>query len=145
MFIRNAKENDLDHLLDLYTYLNDDKRPVVTKEMILLWSDIINDKNQYILVAEIEGSIISSVTITIIRNITRRMRSYGLIENVVTHPAHRKKGYAKALMNEAVKIAKDRSCYKVMLLTGSKEENVLRFYEGCGFNQKDKTGFVIWI
>lgn len=145
MFIRTAEKEDLDKLLDLYTHLNDDKKPLITEEMLSHWSDIINDRHQYILVAEIDGEIICSVTVSIIKNITRGMSSYALIENVVTHPYHRKKGYAKDLMKEAIRISKERNCYKIMLLTGSKEENVHKFYESCGFNRKDKTGFVFWI
>ena len=48
-------------------------------------------------------------------------------------------------MQKAVEIAKSAGCYKVMLLTGAKNENTLRFYEKCGFNSKDKTAFIKWI
>ena len=33
----------------------------------------------------------------------------------------------------------------MMLLTGSKEEATLRFYEKAGYNRKDKTAFVQWL
>lgn len=32
-----------------------------------------------------------------------------------------------------------------MLLTGSKEESTLRFYESAGYNKKDKTAFIQWL
>ena len=35
--------------------------------------------------------------------------------------------------------------YKLMLMTGSREENTLRFYERAGYNRTDKTGFVRWL
>ena len=33
----------------------------------------------------------------------------------------------------------------MMLLTGSKEESTLRFYERAGYNSKDKTAFIQWL
>ena len=37
----------------------------------------------------------------------------------------RKKGYATACLNHAKQIAEENHCYKMMLLTGSKEESTL--------------------
>ncbi len=32
-----------------------------------------------------------------------------------------------------------------MLITGSKSENMLQFYELAGYNRNDKTAFVQWL
>ncbi len=48
-------------------------------------------------------------------------------------------------MQKACDIAAGKGCYKIMLLTGARDEKTLRFYEKCGFNRKDKTGFIKWI
>lgn len=32
-----------------------------------------------------------------------------------------------------------------MLLTGSKKESTLKFYEQAGYNRNDKTAFIQWI
>lgn len=42
----------------------------------------------------------------------------------------------------AVEIAKDNNCYKVMLLTSSKKEETLKFYEQAGFIRGKKIGFI---
>lgn len=80
-------------------------------------------------------------------NLTRNARPYGLIENVVTHPDYRNKGYGTAILKKAVDIAREHNCYKAMLMSSRKEESTLRFYEKAGFERGDKTGFVIrlWI
>ncbi|MEE0157694.1 MAG: hypothetical protein UER27_10665 [Acutalibacteraceae bacterium] len=39
-------------------------------------------------------------------------------------------------------MAAENGCYKVMLLTGSKQESTLRFYERCGFDRHAKTAFL---
>lgn len=48
-------------------------------------------------------------------------------------------------MNEAKEIALRENCYKMMLLTGSKNESTLAFYERAGYNQNDKTAFIQWL
>jgi len=54
---------------------------------------------------------------------------------VVSNKEYRKKGYGTAILHKAVEIAKENNCYKVVLLTGRKEESVLRFYERAGFEK----------
>lgn len=67
------------------------------------------------------------------------------MENVVTHADYRKKGYATACLNYAKQIAQKNYCYKMMLLTGTKEESTLNFYRNAGYNSTDKTAFIQWI
>ena len=45
----------------------------------------------------------------------------------------------------AKKIAEQENCYKIMLLTGSKNQKTLRFYEKAGYNSIDKTAFIQWL
>ena len=51
--------------------------------------------------------------------------------------------YGTMVLRKAVDIARERGCYKVMLLTGHKDEETLRFYEQTGFVRGKKTGFII--
>ena len=110
-----------------------------------LLGKLIADPDYHLLVGEIDDKIVSSVTLIVIRNLTHNLRPYALIENVVTHEDFRNKGYASALIERASQIAEENNCYKIMLMTGSKKESTLRFYEKCGFNRNDKTGFIKWI
>jgi GNAT superfamily N-acetyltransferase len=142
MLIREVNESDLDGLQELYLHLHEREKLPETPELHLLWKEIIADENHHILVREVDGRIVSSVTVVIIRNLTRGMKPYALIENVVTHKDYRCRGYARTLMQAAVDIAGSSGCYKVMLMTGAKDEKTLRFYENCGFNRQDKTGVI---
>lgn len=72
----------------------------------------------------------------------RSCRPYGVIENVVTHAGHRRRGYAKAILRAALADAWTAQCYKVMLLTGRKDEGTFRLYESAGFYRNAKQAFV---
>ena len=48
-------------------------------------------------------------------------------------------------LEDARKIAENENCYKMMLLTGSKKPETLRFYEKAGYNSNDKTAFIRWL
>ncbi|MBI5604401.1 MAG: GNAT family N-acetyltransferase [Deltaproteobacteria bacterium] len=69
-------------------------------------------------------------------------RPYGLIENVVTHKNYRRRGHGKAVLHHALNYAWSKGCYKVMLLTGRKDESTYRFYESAGFDQNAKQAFL---
>jgi len=143
--IRPAAPDDIAALHELYLrHLT--QNPPTEPQDLAKWAHLLNtltaDPNYNVLVCEVDGIIVSSVTVIVIPNLTHNMRPYALIENVVTHSAHRGCGYASALMAHASELAKNANCYKIMLLTGSKEPNTLLFYEHCGFNKNDKTGFI---
>ena len=121
MLFREAQVNDLNGLQELYLHLHETEKLPKSEKLDSLWNEIIEDKNYHVLVAETEGKIVSSVTLVIIKNLTRGMKPYALIENVVTHKEYRNRGYAKALMGKAVEIAQNSGCYKIMLLTGAKD------------------------
>lgn len=80
-----------------------------------------------------------------IPNLTRGCRPYGVVDNVVTHrDAHRapEAGYGKAVLAEALSVAWSQGCYKVMLLTGRKDEATFQFYASAGFNPHDQQAFI---
>ena len=143
--IREAKREDLDALLELYLFLHEDSIPEKNNHLEETWEQIIGDPNHHLIVCEEEGKIISSCVCVIIPNLTRNIRPYAFVENVVTHADYRGKGYATECLDFAKKIAEQENCYKMMLLTGSKSPETLRFYEKAGYNSSDKTAFIQWI
>ena len=143
--IREITEKDFDGLLSLYMQLHDNPFPDKDERVIAVWNNILNDKNHHIIVADENGALVSSCVCVIIPNLTHEQRPYALIENVITDIKYRKKGYATACLNFAEEIARRENCYKMMLLTGSKSEDTLRFYEQAGYNRNDKTAFIQWL
>ena len=143
--VREIERSELNALLELYTHLHEQAVPESSEYLIQTWEQICCDRNHHIIVCEIEGKIVSSCVCVIIPNLTRNIRPYAFIENVVTHTDHRGNGYATACLNFAKQLAQKENCYKMMLLTGSKSENTLKFYKNAGYNSTDKTAFVQWL
>ena len=143
--VREIDRSELNELLELYLHLHEKTMPEMTELLSNTWDNIIQDKNHHIIVNEVDDKIISSCVCVIIPNLTRNIRSYAFIENVVTHKDYRGKGYATQCLNYAKEIAMENNCYNMMLLTGSKEEKTLDFYKKAGFNSSDKTAFIQWI
>ena len=143
--VREIKENELDMLLELYLHLHEDSIPEMSETLQRTWDTIMSDENHHIIVKVIDGRIVSSGVCVIIPNLTRSVRPYAFIENVVTHSEFRGKGYASECLEYAKDIAVRENCYKMMLLTGSKEQKTLDFYKNAGYNSCDKTAFIQWL
>lgn len=143
--IREANKNDLEEILQLYLFLHETNVPEDSGQLRKTWANIVNDENHHLIICEADGKIVASCVCVIIPNLTRNVRPYAFVENVVTHEDYRNKGYATACLNYAKQIAEENNCYKMMLLTGSREESTLSFYRNAGYNSSDKTAFIQWI
>jgi len=143
--VREIRENELQDLLELYTFLHENSVPKITEHIKATWDTIMHDDNHHVIVKTADGKIVSSCVCVIIPNLTRNIRPYAVIENVVTRFDYRGRGYATECLNYAKEIAARANCYKMMLLTGSKEEKTLRFYNNAGYNSTDKTAFIQWL
>lgn len=143
--IREANSDDLKDILELYLDLHETEIPEDSEHLSDTWKQIIDDENHHLIVCEEDGKIVSSCVCVIIPNLTRNVRPYAFVENVVTHRDFRGKGYATECLNFAKGIAVNNNCYKMMLLTGSKSEETLNFYKKAGYNSTDKTAFIQWL
>lgn len=141
MIIRKAKKEDVNGIKTLYfEYLT--HFPPKEEQDMSLWEELLEkfekDENMHLLVAEEEGQVVSSVQMAIVETLTHNIRPFAVIENVVTHPDYRNRGFASALLAKASEIAKEHRCYKVFLETGSNKESTLNFYRKNGFAIDEK-------
>ncbi len=143
--VREALREDLQQVLELYLCLHEEAIPQESEHLTHTWEQIVQDENHHLIVNEMDGRIVSSCVCVIIPNLTRNVRPYAFIENVVTHEDYRKRGLASACLAYAKQVAQENHCYKMMLLTGSKKSETLEFYRQAGYNSTDKTAFIQWI
>lgn len=124
MMIREAREEDLDALLELYLDLHERSVPDHDGRLRDTWACILADPDHHLIVCEHNGAIVSSCVCVIIPNLTRSVRPYAFVENVVTRADARGHGYATACLDHA---------------------RALDLYRHAGYNSTDKTAFIQWL
>ncbi|MFH0129548.1 GNAT family N-acetyltransferase [Variovorax sp. VaC1] len=144
MDVRQIAPSELKSLLALYRHLHDTDDPLPdTATVESVWQELMGNPRYRYFGAYAAEQLVSSCTVTVIPNLTRGCKPYAVVENVVTHADHRKRGYGKAVLAEALSFAWSQGCYKVMLMTGRKDEATFQFYESVGFNRSDKQAFAM--
>ena len=138
--IRAANQSDLPSLLGLYKHLHPSDEIMSLETAGNILTQVLRYPGSAIFLGLRDDAVVTTCTLIVVPNLTRGGTPYALIENVVTDEKHRKRGYGEAILKTAISAAWGHDCYKVMLLTGSRDPATLRFYEGVGFEQS-KTGF----
>ncbi len=143
MEIRPLAQTDLPALLLLYRDLHNADEVLPSQTTVdSVWAEIKATERFAYFGGFVGVDLVTTCTIAIIPNLTRGCRPYGLIENVVTATALRRRGYATAILRAALGHAWAAGCYKVLLMTGRKDEETLRFYRSAGFDANEKQAFV---
>lgn len=138
--IRNAKIQDLDEVIRLYNLLDASNDMTDARVVQKVWHHMMHQNGLYIFVAERGIQLLSTCTLIIVPNLTRRCRPYALIENVITDPAARRMGLAKRVLKASIDKAWQENCYKIMLLSRAANQNAHNLYDKLGF-KRDKIGF----
>ena len=140
--VKKVEKGDLSKLLELYTHLNVNPYPAIDERIEAIWERLLGEKNHYILGGYVSEKLVSTCVITIIENLTHQQTPYALIENVVTNPEYRGRGYGTLVLDVAKDIAIKNDCHKIILVTGSKKESTLNFYKNAGYDPNEKTAFI---
>ena len=92
------KESELEDLLGLYEQLHESDLPRPEPSKIRrIWANIQDSKEHLYFGAYVDGSLVSTCPLSLIPNLTRGCRPYGVIENVVTDIAFQRRGIGKAI------------------------------------------------
>lgn len=141
--IRQLAAGDLSSLLQLYTHLHRADEPPPSRAVAeATWAAFLADPHFLCFGGHEGDKLVTSCMLVVVPNLTRGCRPYGLVENVVTHADYRGLGWGRAVLAHALHFAWRRGCYKVMLMTGRKDEGIARFYRSAGFEDGDKQAFV---
>ena len=140
MDIRPADRNDFAALCELYAHLSPDDSPATEALRQQTFHEMLQHPGLTILVAAEQQTLLATLTLVVVPNLTRGCAPYALIENVVTRRTRRGEGIGRRLMQAATERAFSSGCFKVMLLSGTGNRDAHRFYESLGF-ETTKTGF----
>ncbi|MBM3512129.1 MAG: GNAT family N-acetyltransferase [Alphaproteobacteria bacterium] len=138
---RPARHDDLGRIIALYRFLSPEDPALSDAEALRIWRDILNASGVTVFLGEVAEQAVTTCTLVIVPNLARNGRPWTVIENVVTHPEFRARGFETTILAAAMRHARAANCYKVVLSTGSKKESTLAFYEKAGFARGSRTAF----
>jgi GNAT superfamily N-acetyltransferase len=143
MEFRQAREEDLGGILALYHQLNPEDPALDYASALSIWKETeALGCTAYFVAAEGDAAA-AACCVTVVPNLTRGGRPYAMVENVVTDSGHRREGLGARVVRLAVERARERGCYKVVLLSGAKRIEAHSFYKAIGFDGDSKRGFEI--
>lgn len=141
--VRDLSRYDFPDLRELLTHYSGGKPVPDGAEGEAILYEILAMPGTSLLGAECEGKIVSTAMLSILPNLTFGGRPLARIENVVTLPAYRGRGFAAAVMEKAVDKARAKDCAEISLLS-PKSMNAEGFYRKLGF-QDDMIGLHLTI
>lgn len=137
MRVRDARPGDLDRLLDLYASLGGPRGdiPVANGKAEDLFTRVLLDPNQRTLVAEVYGEVVGTLVIVIVPNLAHGGAPFAVVENVVVDEEYRGEGVGRALIEEAMKLAREAGAYKLALCSNGERSEAHGFYRSMGFEE----------
>lgn len=133
---RQARREDLPALVDLHTQLD----PHGTGGLDLpnahaIWDRMDRYPDYRVHLAIREGRIVGTWSQLTMDNLGHGGTPSAVVENVVVDAACRGIGIGKAMMREAMAIAREKGCYKLALTSNLRRTDAHRFYDQLGFER----------
>ncbi len=134
MNIRLAKFEDKEHCSELLNVLSEASPNSNDIFDSGIFNDLISNKRGSLLIAEEEGKVLGMVSISF--NLALRYNGeYCQLEELVVHKEARGKNVGGLLVEEALKLAKNRGCKEFGLYLLESTKHNQSFYEKYGFRK----------
>ena len=131
---REATKDDLPAILDLYARaLDGEALDLAGAEA--LFERIRSYPDYRLQLAEIDGMLAGTFALLIMDNLGECGRPSGVVEDVVVEPALQRSGVGRAMMERAMRICRQRGCYKMTLSSNLSRTAAHAFYEALGFEK----------
>ncbi|WP_187968013.1 GNAT family N-acetyltransferase [Aquibium microcysteis] len=138
--IRQVGEAKMPGLASLYRFLHpqDPAMAVVTARMTL--RQTAADPGSAVLVGYLGDDPVASCAVVVVPSGTRSGKPSALIENLVTHPERRRRGYGRVVLQAGLALARDAGCFRATVLTTTLDDVPAAFLLACGF-ERSANGF----
>ena len=134
--VRKATDKDIPVILDLLYKLgrpkakNDFETEIFEKQI----KQYISNSDKQILVAELDSKIVGMVSLMFVSRLNRdKLELY--IPELIVSEENRGKGFGNKLIEECIKIAKEKKCHRIKLESGNQRIDAHQFYKKLGFIQ----------
>ncbi len=136
--IRKAKRDDVTSIVrllasDLLGAQRELYQNPLPEKYYSSFEEIDSDKNNHLIVCEIDKKIAATLQLTIIPYLTYQGGRRALIEAVRVDSNYRGQGLGKKMLQWAISKAQELSCHLVQLTTDKKRPDALEFYKSLGF------------
>jgi GNAT superfamily N-acetyltransferase len=101
--------------------------------MKLVQSEVTDTVGVKIAIEE-DGREVARVRLYVLKNDVHA-EPFGFLEYVIVDDAYQSKGYGTMLVEEVIKAAKERGCYKLICTSRFGKEQTHKWYEKFGFKQ----------
>lgn len=99
------------------------------------FEEIQIDKNNELIVAELDGAVVGTLQITFTPSISFQGGKRATVESVRVDEKYRGQGIGRALMLFAIERAREEGCISMQLTTNMERTDAHRFYENLGFKK----------
>jgi GNAT superfamily N-acetyltransferase len=138
---RLARLDDLSSLLARFEVSEVSAHAEPREHAESIWRRTLTQPGVHVFVSDDQNRIAATCMLVVAPNLLRGGRSHGFLENVVTHPELRGRGYGKAVVQVALAHAWAENCHHVLMQSGRADSHVHQFYEGLGFRPGIRIGY----
>jgi predicted N-acetyltransferase YhbS len=139
--VRCARESDFQAVLDLLDQMHPDARSqgdareaADVDHLRQTFAGILSNSARTILVVETGGTVVGTVELFVMDNLTRGGRPWAGVENFVVDCGSRGSGIGLGLMLVVTSIARRCGCYKIQLVSHSDRDAAHTVYRRAGFD-----------
>ncbi len=106
-------------------------------------AEVISEStNLYILCAMQGQEILGMASLAVYQVLSGRK---GWMEDVVVDQKHRRKGVAKLLTEELIRLSREQGLDQLLLYTGAHRTAAHQLYEACGFIRKNSYQYILFL
>ena len=142
--VRAAFVDDAPALIELYRQMVPEAEMPSTEAAAGVIQELSDREGHHLLVAEVDGKVVGTVTLVVVPNITHAARPWAQVENMVVLDEYRRRGIGRALIERCAELTRKAGGYDMQLISSAHRKEAHAFYESCGF-RPDPRGFRMFI
>lgn len=131
--------DDIPQLAQLYKQFWDEESCV--ESMYIKFRQFREHGSHILICAVDDKQLIGSVMGVICGELYGDCKPFLVLENMIVDKEYRNQGVGKALISELEKVAADKDCTQIILVTESNRSDACEFYESVGYNPNSHKGF----